>query len=275
MSLDAMDWVWTRSTAKGTSRLVLLAIADKATGPRCTAYAGTTMLIKHTNASRSSVVTSVDKLLASGELAVIENTRGPLGATVYQLPGAVGHIRKTPGKPGFGGSESGPVKNPDRSENETPRGPESGPEGYRIRTGRGMKSGPQNQREPKHQEEQQQPRASAPSMPEQLQPLAAALDAVGVMVRWNLSPHQQHDLVQLLRRHSVEALVELAAWRRTSGGAPKPASYWLAVWSDLDWAPAVTPHGSSVVPLRERAVQTTHTDNLAAGLALLEREGTA
>ena len=138
MSLDAQDWVWNHSRSKGTARLVLLAIADKAYGKGCTAYAGTTMLVQRSNAARSSVVAAVDKLIESGELAVVAGQQGPRGETVYTLPKARRHRRSTP----EGGPESGPVQNPDRSENRT--GTESGPGGSENRTGRGPDSGPHN-----------------------------------------------------------------------------------------------------------------------------------
>lgn len=140
MTLDAMDWVWKHSTSKGTARLVLLAIADKANGADCSAYAGTTMLVRRSNAARSSVVVAVDKLIASGELAIVDGKKGPKGETVYRLPLARGH-RRTPEE---GGPKSGPVQNPDPSENRTPRGAESGPPRSENRTPRGPKTGPHN-----------------------------------------------------------------------------------------------------------------------------------
>ncbi|HWT45863.1 MAG TPA: hypothetical protein VN085_07845, partial [Vicinamibacterales bacterium] len=88
MSLDAQDWVWNHSQSKGTARLVLLAIADRAYGTHCSAYAGTTMLVQRSNAARSSVVAAVDKLIQLGELAVIEGRVGPRGETFYTLPKA-------------------------------------------------------------------------------------------------------------------------------------------------------------------------------------------
>ena len=141
MSLDAQDWVWEHSRAKGTARTVLLAIADKASGPDCSAYAGTTMLVQRANAARSSVVAAVDKLLASGELEIVPGRTGPRGETRYRLPGAIGHTRQDFST---GGPESGPVQNPDRSENRTPGGPESVPPRSENRTPRGPKSGPHN-----------------------------------------------------------------------------------------------------------------------------------
>ena len=152
MSLDAQDWVWEHSASKGTARLVLLAIADKASGTECAAYAGTTLLVKRANAARSSVVVAVDKLIEIGELAVIKGRTGPRGETWYRLPKAVGHRRT-------GGPDSGPVRIPDPSENRTPTGPESGPQGSENRTPTGPESGPQNttERKPPERTHQQHP----------------------------------------------------------------------------------------------------------------------
>lgn len=140
MSLDAQDWVWTHSKSKGTARLVLLAIADKASGPDCSAYAGTTMLVQRTNAARSSVIVAVDKLLESKELATVAERKGPKGETVYSLPLAIGHKRST----SEGGPESGPLQKSDRSGIRTPRGAESGPPPSENRTPTGPDSAPHN-----------------------------------------------------------------------------------------------------------------------------------
>lgn len=137
MSLDAQDWVWEHSASKNTARLVLLAIADKASGPDVSAYAGTTFLIRRSQASRTAVIKAVDALLESGELEIVLGQKGPHGETRYRLPGAKGHTRK-------GGTDSVPVRNPYRSRNGTPRGTDSVPGGYGIRTGRGAESAPHN-----------------------------------------------------------------------------------------------------------------------------------
>jgi hypothetical protein len=167
LSLDAMDWVWNKSTSKGTARLVLLAIADKAYGTDCSAYAGTTMLVQRCNAARSSVIAAVDKLIEAGDLVVVEGRIGPRGETFYALPKARRHRRSDqergtesgpvpdPGSPGSssksghhpssdseGGPKSGPVQNPDRSGFRT--GTESGPGGSENRTPGGPESGPHN-----------------------------------------------------------------------------------------------------------------------------------
>lgn len=160
MSLDAQDWVWHHSQSKGTARLVLLAIADKAYGKHCSAYAGTTMLVQRANAARSSVVAAVDKLIQLGELAIVEGQQGPRGETVYTLPKARRHRRSD--QPG--GLESGPVQNPDRSENRT--GTESGPGGSENRTPGGPKSGPHNAVRTQAPEQQQPPTPQQPALRE-------------------------------------------------------------------------------------------------------------
>ncbi|WP_369377635.1 hypothetical protein [Streptomyces sp. cg36] len=248
MSLDATDWVWTQSAARGTALVVLLAVADKA-GADCTAYAGTAMLMQRTRAARSTVRGAVDALLGSGELAVVEGLVGPGGETVYRLPLAVGHTRSE-----GAGIRPGSVSGPGRK--SAPGGPETGPGEGRNPAPGGSEIGPQNisnKREP----EAQQPRATRSPLIPELHPLGDALAAAGVGVRWTLGLGEQRDVVRLVQAHGVEALVSLAA-RRTTGTEPKPARYWLKVWGDLDRAPAA------------------YTDNLAAGLALLkaQKEGT-
>jgi hypothetical protein len=137
LSLDAQDWVWEHSASKNTARLVLLAIADKASGPDVSAYAGSTFLMRRSNASRTAVIKAVDTLLDLGELEIVLGVTGPHGETRYRLPCAKGHTRK-------GGTDSVPVRNPYRSEKKTPGGAESVPGGSGIRTGRGPQSVPHN-----------------------------------------------------------------------------------------------------------------------------------
>lgn len=88
-----MDWVWEHSQSKGVARLVMLAIADKAYGRDCKAYAGLTALQQRANAGRSTVIGVVRELVASGELEIVEGESGRNGATVYRLPKALGHVR--------------------------------------------------------------------------------------------------------------------------------------------------------------------------------------
>ncbi|MFE0189316.1 hypothetical protein [Streptomyces sp. NPDC058989] len=294
MTLDASDWVWTRSESHGLARTILLAIADKCPDASCTAYAGTAMLMRRTRAARSSVRAAVDKLLDSGELEEVASALGPNGETVYCLPHAVGHVREQPDTPAFGragnrpGPESdpgrypapgGPVTGPGGSGNRPGGGPVSGPEGDRIPAPGGAETGPLNNSS-SLKEEKQQPhaRTSGSAVVDQLRPLVDALDAAGVAVRWSLGLGEQRDVWQLVERHGIAALVDTAAHRTTPGDSPKSARYWLKVWSDLDHSPAAASSpapGKNVVPLRSRGTAPSHTDNLLAGLALLEQEGLA
>jgi hypothetical protein len=93
VSLDAMDWVWSHSHSKGVARLVLLAIADKSTGPACKAYAGLTFLQDRSNAGRSTVIAALRELADSGELEIVDGEKGRHGAAVYRLPKALGHVQ--------------------------------------------------------------------------------------------------------------------------------------------------------------------------------------
>lgn len=238
-----MDWVWTKSAAKGTARLVLLAIADKAYGKDCSAYAGTTMLIQRSNAARSSVIAAVDKLIEMGELAVIEGQQGPRGETVYKLPKAKRHRRsdhergpdsvpvahrghaEASSKTGShrrsepeGGPDFGPVQNPDRSENRT--GTESGPGGSENRTGRGPKTGPHN----RSNASTNQP--TAPTGPEgthegttedriprafdYIQPLIKAMSDAGMPVSWQMQPDDIQAIARVQQRAGVDQMVTFA-----------------------------------------------------------------
>ncbi|CAM5607959.1 hypothetical protein SSPIM334S_02523 [Streptomyces spiroverticillatus] len=123
MSRAATEWVWDHATARGTARIVLLAIADRANGD-AVAYAGTAMLVQRTRAARSTVRDAVDALLDSGELVVVEGATGPRGETVYRLPLVAEHALSE-----GAGIRSGPESGPGRK--SAPRGPESGTEGGR------------------------------------------------------------------------------------------------------------------------------------------------
>jgi hypothetical protein len=112
VSLDAMDWVWKYSQAKGVARLVMLAIADKSTGRSCKAFAGMTMLQQYANAGRSTVVGVIREQISSGELELVEGETGPFGAAVYRLPKALGHIRSSASE------RRGSVQESDRSGDE-------------------------------------------------------------------------------------------------------------------------------------------------------------
>ncbi len=281
-----MEWVWEHSQARGVARLVLLAIADRAAGPDCSAYAGTTMLVRRAGAARSSVVTAVDKLIAGGELEIVPQSRGPRGETWYRLPHAAEYVRDLvhvggDSGPAAGHPVSGSVRNPDPRRSD-PRGPESVPEGPGDRTGRGTKSGPPHQRERNHQElssshARARPGPGPNTTPDAARPLMTDLSAAGVDVAWRLTPAEWTTVLAAERRWGREALVHVAV-ERTTGRSVRSARYLLAIWRDAanfttggaEPTPAAPAVGSNVVPLR-RAVG--HSDNLLAGLALLEGEG--
>lgn len=140
MSLDAQDWVWRRSRSKGNARLVALAIADKANGPDASCYAGTSLLIEMTNASRRSVIDGVDWLIREGEIEIVPGRIGPHGETFYRMPAASRHRRGEDA----GGAESAPVQDLHRCENCTPGGAESAPVGVQILHRGGAESAPHN-----------------------------------------------------------------------------------------------------------------------------------
>jgi len=211
VSLDAQDWVWNHSQSKGTARLVLLAIADKAYGTKCTAYAGTTMLVQRSNAARSSVVAAVDKLIELGELAIVDGQHGPRGETVYTLPKARRHRRS----PQEGGPDSGPVQIPYRSENRT--GTDSGPGGSENRTPGGPKSGPHNARNTSTNQptgrasqeggnDQRIPRAF-----DYIQPLIKAMGEADIRVSWQMNADDLQAIAVIQQRAGIEQMVTFAS----------------------------------------------------------------
>ncbi|NUQ95361.1 MAG: hypothetical protein HOY79_01925 [Streptomyces sp.] len=210
MSLDAQDWVWNHSQSKGTARLVLLAIADKAYGKGCSAYAGTTMLVQRSNASRSAVIAAVDKLIELGELRIVEGQLGPRGETVYTLPKAKRHRRS----PQEGGSDSAPVQIPYRSENRT--GTDSEPEGSGIRTPGGTDSGPHNTRNTSTNQptdraareggnDQRIPRAF-----DYIQPLIKAMSEADIRVSWQMNAEDIQAIAVIQQRAGIEQMVTFA-----------------------------------------------------------------
>src|SRR3954468_180064 len=86
MSLDAREWVWDHSHSKGTARMVLALIADRCRDRHCVAYASVPTLMKRANASRTAVRDALAKLIASGELVLLPDRKGPRGETYYLLP---------------------------------------------------------------------------------------------------------------------------------------------------------------------------------------------
>ncbi|WP_371788129.1 hypothetical protein OG404_09260 [Streptomyces griseoaurantiacus] len=102
MSDNARDWVWNHSESKGVARLVMLAIADAATGPECWAVAGSTWLMQRTGASRNTVLEATRKMLAIGELSEVPGVLSNHLHPVYVLAKAIGHVPAPPQPPAPG-----------------------------------------------------------------------------------------------------------------------------------------------------------------------------
>lgn len=290
MNQEATEWVWEHSRARGVARLVLLAIAGRVTGPECTAYAGTTMLVRRTGASRSAVVRAVDALTAAGELKIIPGETGPRGETRYRLPRAAEYLRALPDSHGFSGIETGgvttlPVAERDRLSGD-PRGSETTPEGSHQAAGRGSKTRPPSKREDNYQDNSSdaareaghvRQAAESVTVPEGARPLLVALDGAGVHVTWRLAAAEWATVLAAVQRWGTDALVRVAV-ERTAGRDIRSARYLLAIWRDpanltTPAPPDVDepgPDGGTVVPLRR-----AYADNLAAGLALLQQQGRA
>lgn len=131
MSDSARDWVWHHSQSKGVARLVMLAIADAATGPECWAVAGSTWLMQRTGASRSTVLEATKKMLATGELSEVPGVLTNYLHPVYILPKAINHAPTV--APAHG---PGAVKEPITAEHadcSDPEDPEYWKDGAEVR----------------------------------------------------------------------------------------------------------------------------------------------
>lgn len=83
MSVNVTDRVWKHSRAKGTARLVLLAIADHCSADGI-AWPSLTRLAQYVNVDRSNVIRAINSLVDDGELVRVG--RGSKGkATVYRV----------------------------------------------------------------------------------------------------------------------------------------------------------------------------------------------
>lgn len=80
-----MSWVWQHSKAKGTTRLVLLALADHAGADGGDAYPSVGRLAARCGMGERAVQGAIKKLRSLGELEVEPNT-GPRGVNRYRIP---------------------------------------------------------------------------------------------------------------------------------------------------------------------------------------------
>ncbi|WP_405518299.1 helix-turn-helix domain-containing protein [Streptomyces canus] len=227
MSYDAREWVWDHSHSKGTARMVLALIADRCRDRHCVAYASVPTLMKRANASRTAVRDALAKLIASGELMLLPDRKGPRGETYYHLPvaarflgeqAAVRDRNPTQGgqNPPLGESESDPAEHVEGGAESDPGEQNPTSRGYGFRPGGGADSDPQNRREPKMKGK------SSNSAP-----LISAID-------WQIDDdahawlqHQGH--LDRLGEDALHAADE--KWRNyRAAWAPRTAAAWAADW---------------------------------------------
>jgi hypothetical protein len=249
-----MDWVWTRAKARGNARLVLLAVADKVTGPDATARMGTAEVMRRLNAARSTARSAVDAALASGELVEEEPAIGSRAAR-YVIPGAVGYARRGP--------ESGPIPSQDRGAGSRPltpygaesrpptplaTGPDLGPLVEAPESGlwaesrppRGPESGPHQPPIERLIEGVNEGAPAPASLTDPIPPFARSLvdqiTAAKVYVGWDLTPGEWLRLDAMVKRSGIDMLAEhavtIAARREVSS-----ARYFLRAWTNLPPAP--------------------------------------
>jgi Helix-turn-helix domain len=84
VAIGVMNWVWTHSQSRHGARLVLLAIADCASGDGGNAWPSNKELQRKTNLTERAVRTAVAELIGMGELAVDFNA-GPGGCNRYRV----------------------------------------------------------------------------------------------------------------------------------------------------------------------------------------------
>jgi len=242
LSLDVQDWVWEYSQSKGVARTVLLAIADKATGKDCSAYAGTKLLVKRANAARSSVQTAIDTLLKSKELKIVKGKLGPRGETWYSLPKAVGHRRNASDSPE---SEGGPISGPGPEfrapEDQAPGGPEIGPGGPGEEPQGGTGIGPHNAVNAANAVEQKASRAGGDAarneIPDFARPLVDGLTANDVIVRWPFTGGEWLIVHAVIKRSGIPAMVAHARKVATRTSV-ESARYFIQGWKELPPIPA-------------------------------------
>jgi hypothetical protein len=85
MSVRVMAWVWEHSQARGSDRLVLLAIADNANDDGGNAFPGHAELMRKTLLPRSTVYGCIERLIESGELERAEPGGGRGRRTIYRV----------------------------------------------------------------------------------------------------------------------------------------------------------------------------------------------
>lgn len=302
MTLDAEHWAWNNARSRGNARLVVLAVADKTTGPDATARLGVTEAIRRLGGvGKGTAIKALADAVASGDLEIAEPAKGSRAAT-YRIPGAVNYARRT-------GLESGPqtppadrsgirTTNDYRSGIQTTTAPATGPETRPVveepedtlwsgfQTATGPDYGPHHSpREGVSEGGSEGASASlltGGNIPAAARPLVDRITASGVVVRWDLAPAEWFVVDALIKRSGVDML---AAHAVKSAGRREVAHarYFLRTWQSLPPAPAegtapaapAAPASSNVIPFgaaprRGRAAESA--DHLAAALAAMEAQ---
>ncbi|MFF9313854.1 helix-turn-helix domain-containing protein [Streptomyces sp. NPDC014748] len=247
MSRDAREWVWEHSSSKGTARLVLLSLADRAADDQCVAWASLASLVERTNASRTAVRDALVALGTSGELTILDHLEGPQRSTVYRLPRAAAWLAKTaaarrmdPDAYVEPPTESDPVPGLDEegekdlrrygiwprkgTDSGTSRRTDSGtsrriptPRGAGFRPRHGTESDPQNRREPKLNRKDSSSGAAVT--------LASGWQVDAASHSWA----RQNGHLDRLGEEGLRAAD--AKWRaHRAGHAPRPAAAWARDW---------------------------------------------
>ncbi len=244
-----MHWVWKHSQSKGNPRIALLAVADAVRTPACEVRLSYADFVEALNASRSVAKEAVRKALDSGELELMEVGKGTR-ASLYRLPKAVGYLRPAkssgpesgpldPSIPTPSGPESGPL--PEIHDHAS--GPESGPEWAGIRPSSGPESGPHSPFPVPSQLERVEEQASSDSRyPDEVLPLVHTMTASGLSVRWPWEGDSWFQIIAIIRRSGIDAMVDHA--HRAAANARTPvtsAKYFLPGWREL---PPKPPEGT-------------------------------
>jgi Helix-turn-helix domain len=119
VSVEVIRWVWKHSRAKGSDRLVLLAIADNANDDGGNAFPGHKALMEKTLLPRSTVYDCIERLVQLGELERAEHGGGRGKRTVYRVL-----MENRPGS-GLNPEAKQTVRDPDPSGTETVRDPDA------------------------------------------------------------------------------------------------------------------------------------------------------
>ncbi|QLF83225.1 helix-turn-helix DNA-binding domain protein [Streptomyces phage Eklok] len=267
MTLDAQDWVWTRSRTRGNARLVMLAIADAITGPEATAKMGTAEVMQRLNtAAKSTARDAIAAALASGELTIDQPAAGSRAAR-YCIPGAVNYVRESRTQPDPGQRSGIPDTTNQRSGIPDTTGPATGRESRTqptepenglwsgIPDACGRESGTHHPPIEGMNEGVMEDGPPSSIAPDFARPLVDKITAAKVYPAWDLTPGEWLRINALIKRSGIDMLatvaVQIAAKKRIAH-----ARYFLRAWQSLPAAPTpgtAAPEpgpGADVIPLR-------------------------